>query len=78
MLFKKVKLIEGLREVDVVQLWEVRWTSRYGSFSGDTQPEIEVFDTEEGANEFGDTLKKCFELLKFSGKETLVSVSRAK
>lgn len=77
MFFKKVKLIEDLREVDAVQLWEVRWTSRHGSFNGDTQPEIEVFDTKEGAKEFANTLEKCFKLLKFRGNETHVSVSQA-
>lgn len=78
MFFKKVRLIEGLREVDAVQLWEVRWTSRHGSYFGDTRPEVEVFDTEVGAQEFADTLEKCFKLLKSSGNETRVSVSKAK
>ena len=48
--------------VDAVQLWEVRWTSRFGSFSTDTRPEMEVFPSEADANNFAESLKQAFKL----------------
>ena len=40
------------KQEKVIQLWEVRWQSRYGEFSEDTRPEIEAFTSEEEARAF--------------------------
>ena len=50
--------------VDVFEAWEVRWRSRYGQFSSDTQPEVKVFPKEEDAKEFKKALEDAFKLIK--------------
>lgn len=47
-----------------VQLWCVRWTSRYGEFSGQIQDEIEAFTSEEEASSFKVSLENAFRLIK--------------
>ena len=51
-------------DLDAAELWDVRWTSRYGSFHGDTQPEMEVFFSEEEANRFKTELEDAFKLIR--------------
>jgi hypothetical protein len=48
------------REVEAVQLWEVRWESRHGQYNDDTQPEMEAFTTETAAQEFATALRNAF------------------
>ena len=50
--------------VDVFEAWEVRWRSRNGQFSGDTQPEVKVFPKKEDAKEFKKALEDAFKLIK--------------
>lgn len=52
------------REIDAVQTWEVRWRSRHGEFSSDTQPEIEVFPSEMDAQAFAKSLANAFDLIR--------------
>ena len=66
-----------LREVEVVDTWAVRWTSRYGSFHSNTQPEIEVFASRELAEEFSESIKLAFRLLRHKGEGTSVTVIRS-
>lgn len=68
MIFKKktVPIENGTKEIETVQTWEVRWTSRNGCFSGNTQKEVEVFISEESAEEFKKSLENAFELLKYT------------
>lgn len=63
--------------VDSVQLWEVRWTSRKGRFSMETQPEIEAFTSESLANAFARDLRNAFMLVRQTGPETTVTVTKA-
>lgn len=50
--------------VDVFEMWEVRWTSRHGKYSSDTQPEVRVFPKEEDAREFKKALEDAFKLIR--------------
>jgi hypothetical protein len=54
------------KEVDVAQTWEVRWESRHGEYSGDTQPEMEVFTSREEAEAFAQSLRNAFQLIRHS------------
>ena len=58
------------REVEAVQMWNVRWQSRNGKYSGDVQPELEA-----QAQEFATALRNAFALLRHTSG-TRVSVSR--
>ena len=71
--FEKIKKVERIKEVST-EVWEVRWASRYGSYSSQTRPEMEIFDSKEDANTFADALKECFKLLRYKGDETKVEV----
>lgn len=72
---KKKKIPTGEdQEIDVVDTWAVRWTSRYGEYSGDIMSSIEVFPTQSEAGMFADELKRAFKLLKHSGEGTGVRV----
>jgi len=64
--FKKLTVPEtnDTKEVDVIQLWEVRWISRHGEYSHHTQPELEAFTSYEKANEFATALKNANKLLR--------------
>jgi hypothetical protein len=72
--FKKltVPLTNKTKEVEAVQLWEVRWTSRHGEYSSDTRPEMEAFTSPEAAHEFADALKNAFKLLRHTSGDTIV------
>ena len=48
--------------IEVVQLWEVRWHSRHGEYSGDIRPEVEAFTSEADAEEFATALRNAFAL----------------
>ena len=64
---KSIKMFfrdEQETSVDVAEAWEVRWTSRYGEYSGNTQPEIRVFTSKGDAMAFRDALVDAFKLIK--------------
>lgn len=77
--FKKITVPEtnATKEVDAIQLWEVRWDSRYGQYISDVQPEVEAFPSEEEANEFKEALVNAFKLIKHTSGNT-VTVRKAK
>jgi hypothetical protein len=52
------------RQVEAVQLWEVRWESRYGKYSNDTRPEVEAFTSQDEADKFADALRAALVLLR--------------
>ena len=63
------------REVEAVQMWNVRWQSRNGEYTDDTQPELEAFPTEAQAQEFATALRNAFALIRYTSG-TRVSVRR--
>jgi len=79
MFLKKVKvpISNEIKEINTVQLWEVRWTSRYGDFSSQTRPEIEVFTNELDAREFEIALNNAFVLIRHTSGNN-VSVTKGK
>jgi hypothetical protein len=79
MWFKKqtVPVSNDTKEIDVVQLWEVRWYSRYGEWNGNTKPEIECFTSEKDAEEFAKSLKNAFNLIRHTSG-TKVTVVKGK
>lgn len=69
--FKKltVPVDNAVKSVDVLQLWEVRWTSRHGEYSADTMAEAEFFTSEAefftseaAADDFAESLRAAFKL----------------
>lgn len=73
----KVPLSNETKEVQAVQMWEVRWHSRYGQYSGDTRPELECFPSQEEAESFAESLRNAFKLIRHSFG-TWVAVQKAK
>lgn len=65
------------KQVEAIQLWEVRWNSRYGSYSCDTQPEMEAFPTEAEAREFAQALVNAFKLVRNTSSENKVKLHRS-
>jgi hypothetical protein len=62
-----------------VQLWEVRWRSRHGAFSGDLRPEVECFTSEEAADEFATSLRNAFKLIRNTSRDDIgVTVEKSK
>lgn len=59
-----VPFTNATRETDAVQLWEVRWTSRYGEYHYCTKPEMEAFTSPEAADEFAESLRNAFKLIR--------------
>ena len=59
------------KSIEVPQLWEVRWTSRHGSFNSDTQPEMEAFTSQEQADDFAKSLANAFKLIKHTSGNTI-------
>jgi hypothetical protein len=64
------------RSVEVVRMWEVRWRSRHGRYSGDTRPELECFTSEAEAAKFAESLRAAFALIKHSS-ETTISIEQS-
>lgn len=64
------------REIEVAQLWEVRWQSRHGEYSMDVRPEIEAFPTRQAAEEFAESLRNAFDLVRHTSG-TNVTVKEA-
>lgn len=79
--FKKLSVpkTNEVKEIDAVQLWEVRWTSRYDKWHSSLQPEMECFTSEELANSFADSLRAAFKLVRnTSSVETNVTVRKVR
>jgi hypothetical protein len=65
------------KEIDAVQLWEVRWISRHGSFHHDTRQQLEAFPEESEARAFAEALRNAFKLIRHTSQDR-VSVVRAR
>lgn len=67
------------KQIDAVQMWEVRWQSDHGhyDFSRDNVPEIEAFTSEEAAENFATSLRQAFALVRDTNTID-VSVRKAK
>ena len=78
LLFKKlpVPATNDLKEVDAVQLWEVRWQSRTGLYATDVRPQMEGFTSEQLATDFADALRAANKLLCHTGEGLGVTVRR--
>jgi hypothetical protein len=61
---KDLPVTNETKEVDVVQLWYVRWQSRYSDYSFGVRQEMEAFTSAEAANEFAESLRAAFKLIK--------------
>jgi hypothetical protein len=71
--FKKLIMpTGGKKEVDAVKTWTVRWTSRYGEYSGHTQEEVEVFTDEDTAKEYAEQLTAAFKFLRYTSGTTVI------
>ncbi len=62
--FLTVPTSNETREIEVAQLWEVRWESRHGEYSNDTRPEMEAFPTRQTAEEFAEALRNAFDIVR--------------
>jgi len=73
--FKKISAPSSIKEdITAYETWVVRWKSRYGSYSSDTKPEVEVFTSEEDACKFKQRLEEAFNLLRHtSGTKVTVT-----
>lgn len=73
---KLLKIPSGETTVEGVELYEVRWTSRYGEYSSSIKPEIEVLMSKEDAEAFAKALLEAFKLIRHSGKGTDVRMNK--
>lgn len=56
-------------KLEAVELWYVRWTRRYGQYSGDTEEVMEAFTNYADAVHFKEQLQEAFKLIRHtSGK----------
>lgn len=62
---------EKERPLKAVELYEVRWTSRYGEYSGQISLEIEVFTNRFEAELFQRALQDAFKLIKHTSKNNV-------
>lgn len=71
---KKVEAPSGQTvELDGLETYVVRWTSRYGEFSHQTQSEAQAFISKQDAEHFAQQLRNAFKLIKHtSGKHVTV------
>ncbi len=74
MKFKFLKVPAGDQNITAIKTWEVRWTSRHGSYSSDVTPEVEVFADYASADTFRQAISNAIALLKNSGDETQVKL----
>ena len=70
---KKVATLADSEDTTIegVQLWLVRWTSRYDSWHADTQKEVEAFASKETANRFATDLRNAFKLIRHTSRTTV-------
>ena len=47
-----------------IRTYTVRWTSRHGTFSSDTRPEVQAFTNIEDAEYFAQALRDAFKLIR--------------
>lgn len=79
----KVPSSNEMKDVKVVQMWEVRWWSRHGQDLGSppqyttASPQLECFTSEAEAVDFKKSLEQAFKLLRYSGTGRDVSVTKS-
>ncbi len=73
------------KQIEVAQLWEVRWWSRNGWSMSEDNPshvscrqEVETFLTAREAEAFATSLRNAFDILKYTGSGRKVFVTKAK
>lgn len=65
------------RQVEAVQLWVVKWESRFGPYSHSVKTEFEAFPSKEDAEAFATSLRNAFRLIRYtSANEVTVTKSR--
>lgn len=70
---KEIPVSNETQFIDVVQTWEVRWTSETGKYPYNrTQPEMEVFLSKQQAEDFADSLRAAFKLVKHTSYDVVV------
>lgn len=70
---KDIPASNKMKQVDVYEMWEVRWESRDGDFHFNVKPEIETFPSEQDAKDFAQALRNAFKLIKHtSGTDVYV------
>lgn len=52
------------KQIDVIQMWEVRWRAMKHNLDFDGQSELECFPTEDGTEEFATALRNAFRLIR--------------
>lgn len=60
------------KTVDGVQVWTVRWLSRYGEFSGNVREEVAAFVNEQEAKDFKESIENAFKLLRHTSGTTVI------
>lgn len=65
------------KTIEAAETWRVSWIGRYGRFAHDTRLESEFFFSEEDANDFANSLRNAFKLIRHSSEDT-VSVEKNK
>ena len=85
MWFKKLTVPESntTKQVGVIQLWEVRWTSHKKVYSFDQtlgvkQPEVEVFASEDEANHFKQALEAAYRLTRTNDGIKFITINKSK
>lgn len=64
-IFKWLSIPSGEKvEVKAYKTWVVRWYSRNGECSYDTQPEAEIFTSKDDADKFARELQNAFKLIR--------------
>jgi len=74
----EVPVSNEVKTIDAVQLWEVRWWSRFGRWYTDVTPVVEAFPTQEEAQAFADSLKLAFKLVRNTEEYATVTVVKAR
>jgi hypothetical protein len=52
------------KQVDAVQLWTVTWWARVGKWDGEREKQYEAFTSQEAADEFAESLRAAFRLIR--------------
>lgn len=61
-----------------LETWVVEWTSRYGSYNGETRQRYQSFTDKIEAEEFADSVRRAHKLIGNTGYETEVTVRKQK
>lgn len=61
---KKLLIPSGSKEIDAAKTWSVRWRSYKHDLDFDGTEYVEVFVTKQEADEFADSIKNAFAIIK--------------